>query len=201
MKGPALLVLLFLLSVDASAQSSHAQPDAPDLTVTKKFWRKEIDHPALTVDPFRANDEQAELQRAQKDNAIRNRNRVREGDTPQPTVRNAKPMSTQADGGPTTWFVYRITVKNSGTKTITNMVWEYVFVDSEKGELVGRHSFQHRIKIRAGKSTELIGQSGRPPTSVIDAAKAKKGETQLTEEVVIRRIEYEDGSFWQRPLN
>jgi hypothetical protein len=199
MKGPALLLLVLLLLVDASAQSSHAQPDVPDLTVTKKFWRKEVHHPALAVDPFRANDEQAELQRAQKDNAIRNSARVREGNVPQ-QPRNSKSMSTEADGGPITRFVYRITVKNSGEKTITGLVWEYVFFDSEKAELIGRHSFQHRIKIRAGKSIELIGESHRPPTSIIDA-KAKTGDSQISEEVIIRRIEYQDGSFWQRPLN
>ena len=200
MKGPALLLLVFLLLVDVSAQSSQTQADAPDLTVTKKNWRKEIHHPALTEDPFRSNDEQAQLQRAQKDNAIRNAVRVREGNTPQPTVQNPRPMPTESEG-PTARFVYRVTVKNSGTKTITGLVWDYVFFDSDKAEQVGQHSFQHRVKIRTGKSTELVGFSTRPPTSVIDATKAKNGDAQLSEEVVIRRIVYEDGSIWQRPLN
>lgn len=200
MKGPALLLLVFLLLVDVSAQSSQAQPDAPDLAVTKKNWRREIHHPALTSDPFRSNDEQAELQRAQKDNAIRNSVRVREGNTPLPTVRNSKPMPTESEA-PRAWFVYRVTVKNSGTKTITGLEWDYLFFDSDKAEQVGQHSFRHRVKIRTGKSTELIGQSTRPPSLVINATKAKKGDAQLSEEVVIRRIEYEDGSVWQRPLN
>lgn len=200
MKGPALLLLVFVLLVDVSAQSSQAQPDAPDLTVTKKTWRKETYHPALTEDPFRSNDEQAELIRAQRDNAIRNAARVREGNTPQQTVRSPKPMPTESDG-PRSWFVYRATVKNSGTKTITALEWDYVFLDSDKAEQVGQHSFRHRVKIRTGKSTELIGQSTKPPSYIIDATKAKKGEAQLSEEVIIRRIEYEDGSFWQRPLN
>lgn len=199
MKGRALLLLVFLLLVDISAQSSQAQPEAPHLTVTKKTWRKEVHIPALTSDPFRSNDEQAEMQRAQRDNAIRNSVRVREGNTPQPTVRNAKPMPTEPEG-PTSRFVYRVTVKNSGPKTITGLVWDYVFFDSEKAELVGQHSFQNRVKIRTGKSTELIGETTRPPTLVLDATKAKKGEA-LSEEVIIRRIVYEDGSFWQRPVN
>jgi hypothetical protein len=80
-------------------------------------------------------------------------------------------------------------------------VWDYVFFDSEKAELIGQHSFQHHVKIRAGKSIELTGQSQRPPTSVIDATKAKKGDSHMSEEVIIRRIEYDDGSFWQRPIN
>lgn len=199
MKGPALLLLVFMLLVDVSAQSSQAQLDAPDLAITKKVWRKEIHHPALTSDPFRANDEQAELQRVARDNAIRNSTRVREGNTPQPNAKIAKPIPTESDG-PSVRFVYRVTVKNSGAKTITALVWDYVFYDSDKAELLGQHSFHHRVKIRTGKSTELIGLSSKPPTAVIDASKAKKGEAPLSEAVVIHRIEYEDGSFWQRPL-
>ena len=200
MKGPALLLLVFILLVNVSAQSPQTQSDAPDLTVTKKNWRKEIYHPALTADPFRPNDEQAELQRAQKDNAIRNSVRVREGTTPQPTVRNSKPMPTESEG-PTALFVYRATVKNSGTKTITGLEWDYLFFDEDRSEQVGKHSFRHRVKIRTGKSFELVGQSTKPPSLVINATKAKKSDTQLSEVVVIRRIDYEDGSFWQRPLN
>ena len=200
MKTPALLLLVFIVLVDVSAQSPEAQSDAPDVKITKKIWRKEIYHPALTSDPFRANDEQAELQRAQKDNSIRNSARVREGNTPLPTVQNSKPMPTKEDG-PTTRFVYRVTVKNLSTKTITGLEWDYLFFDSEKAERVGQHSFRHRVKIRTGKSSELIGQSTKPPSSVIDATKAKNRDAHLSEEVVIRRIEYEDGSFWQRPLN
>lgn len=201
MKRPALLLLLllFIPLIDVSAQSSQAS-EAPDLTVSKKNWRKEIHHPALTSDPFRANDEQAELQRVQKDNSIRNSVRVREGNTPLPAVRNTKPMPTESDG-PQVWFVYRVTVKNSGTKTIAALEWDYLFFDSEKAERVGQHSFRHRIKIRTGKTTELIGHSTKPPSSVIDATRAKNGDTHLSEEVIIRRIEYEDGSVWQRPPN
>jgi hypothetical protein len=200
MKGLGLLLLVFLLLVDSSAQTSASQPDAPDLTVTKKNWRKEIYHPALTADPFRANDEQAELQRAQKDNAVRNAVRVREGTTPQPTVATTRPMPTEPEG-PTARFVYRVTVKNTGTKTITGLVWDYLFFDSDKVEQIGQHSFKQQVKIRPGKTTELIKQSATPPTFVIDATKAKKGDRELSEQVVIRRIEYEDGSVWQRPPN
>ena len=200
MKRPALLLMGLVLLIDVSAQSLQAQQDESNLTVTKKNWRKEIYHPALTSDPFRANDEQAELQRVQKDNSIRNSVRVREGNTPLPNAQISKPVPTEADG-PMTLFVYRATVKNMSTKTISVLEWDYLFFDSEKAEQVGRHSFRNRVKIRTGKSTELIGRSTKPPSAVIDATKVKNRDAHLSEEVVIYRIEYEDGSFWQRPLN
>lgn len=194
MKVPVLLLFVLLLSFAVSAQTSASQQESPDLTVTKKSWRKEIHHPALTSDPFRSNDEQAELQRAQKDNAIRNRVRVREGGTPLPTRRPAQPIEIEPDG-PSTWFVYRVKVKNVGKKTVTEVAWDYLFYD-DKGELVGDHSFRQRVKIRPGQSVELTGQSRYPPTPVINATKAR---ADLSEEISVSSLDYEDGSVWRRP--
>lgn len=195
MKLPGLLLFVILLSIPVSAQTSANQSEPPDLTVVKKSWRKEIRHPALTSDPFRSNDEQAELQRAQKDNAIRNNVRVREGGTPLPTRRPAQPIEVETDG-PSTWFVYRVTFKNVGKKTVTEVAWDYLFYDRDKGELVGDHSFRQRVKIRPGQSVELTGQSRYPPTHVINAAKAG---ADLSEEISVSSLDYQDGSAWRRP--
>ena len=195
MKVPGLLLLLFLLWCDVSAQPTASQPT--ELTVVKKNWRKEFHNPALTADPFRSNDEQAELERARKDNAVRNAVRVKEGGVPQQTTRASMPVETESDA-PSTWFVYRVTVKNTGTKTIKAIHWDYLFFDAEKNEQVGQHVFRQLAKIRPGKSLELVGRSTYPPTRVLNAAKdQQKG---LSEEISIRLIEYEDGSSWQRPI-
>ena len=185
MKGAVLLLLVLILSIDVFAQSPPAQSDAPDLTVVKKSWKKENYYrPVLTADPMRANDDQAELNRARRDNSSSNKVRVQEGTRPeQTTVPKTKPKP--ADSHAYDRFTYRVTVKNSGPKTITSVNWNY-----------GKHSFQSRVKIRPGKSTELVGMTTKPPSSVIDAEDA-----QLSEEVIIRRIQYEDGSFWERPDN
>lgn len=185
MKGFALLLLVLTLPVDVFAQSPQGQSDAPDLTVIKKSWQKERYYlPALTRDPFRANDEAAASQRAQKDNAVSNSVRVKEGTRPERAGQTTKPVPPDSQNAYDR-FTYRVTVKNSGAKTITRVEWNY-----------GKHSFQSRVKIRTGKSTELVGMNKKPPSSVLDAE-----DSQLAEEVVIRRIEYEDGSFWQRPDN
>lgn len=197
MKVPALLLLIFLFWCDVSAQPPQTEP--PDLTVVKKNWRKEIHHPAMTADPFRSNDQQAELRQAQRDNGVRNAVRVREGNTPQPT-RTPTPVEPESDGAPSTWFVYRVTVKNTGTKTIKAIHWDYLFFDSEKNEPVGQHTFRQLAKIRPGKSVELTGRSATPPTRVVNAAKTDHPRAGLSEEISIRLIEYEDGSAWQRPV-
>ncbi|HEU4795242.1 MAG TPA: hypothetical protein VFT02_06395 [Pyrinomonadaceae bacterium] len=199
MKVPGLLLLVLLLAVAVSAQTSESQQEpAADLTVIKKSWRREIHNPALTSDPFRSNDEQAELQRAQKDNAVRNSVRVREGNTPQPTMRTTRPIEPEPDG-PSTSFVYRVTVKNVGKKTIKSLAWDYLFYDREKGELVGDHSFRQRIRIRPGQSVELTGRTRFPPTHVINVTKAQQ-QAAFSEEISFSSIDYEDGSSWRRPL-
>jgi hypothetical protein len=198
MKVPGLLLLVLLSLFDVSAQTSASEPEPLDLTVVKMNWRKEIFHPALTSDPFLANDQQAELQRNQKDNAIRNAVRVKEGGTPLPPNRSI-PTPTENPDGPVTRFVYRVTVKNVGQKTITALAWNYLFYDAEKVELIGEHAFRQRVKIRPGKTVELVGLSKYPPTRVINAANAQS-KIKLPEEISIREIAYEDGSAWQRPL-
>ncbi|MDQ3665825.1 MAG: hypothetical protein M3410_04335 [Acidobacteriota bacterium] len=200
MKAPKMILLLFLLAAGVSAQPSTDVSDPPDLAVAEKSWRKEIRHPALGVDPFVANDEQKEFERAQKDNAIRNSVRVREGGTPQPTVRT-KPLENESQG-PSARYVYRAKVRNTGTKTILALVWDYRFFDPLTLEEVGLRPFTHRVKIRPGKGFELIGHSASPPARVIDSRKAAKDlGAQYSEKVVIRRVEYADGSVWLRPTN
>ena len=109
-------------------------------------------------------------------------------------------METELDGGPSTWFVYRVTLKNTGTKTIKAIHWDYLFFDSEKSEPLGQHTFRQLAKIRPGKSVELTGRSASPPTRVVNASKSDQPRAGLSEEISIRVIEYEDGSTWQRPV-
>jgi hypothetical protein len=115
-------------------------------------------------------------------------------------VRGTRPAETETEG-PSARYVYRATVKNTGTKTIVALAWDYRFLDPDTGEEIGRRPFLQRIKIRPGKSGELIGASVHPPTRVINAAKAEKGQAKLSEQVDINRIEYADESVWQRPQN
>jgi hypothetical protein len=174
---------------------------APPVEILQKSWRLEVFNPKLDEDPFAANDQQREFERDQKDNAIRNQAIVREGGTPIQTNRPAKPVSTSAERERAT-YVYRVKLKNGGAQTIESLVWAYVFLDRQTQEELGRHRYTSMVKIRPGKSRELMGRSSSPPTNVISAAQAgKEPGKQYTEEIVIERLDYTDGSFWQRPVN
>lgn len=197
----SLLLFLFLLAGGASAQPGPDTADPPDLSIAEKSWRKVVRHPALDADPFEANDAHKELEQAHKDNSIRNANRVREGGTPQATVPRTKLPGNEPEG-PSARYVYRVKVRNTGTKTVLALVWDYRFFNPDTLEEVGHHSFTERVKIRPGKGFELIGHSASPPARVIDSTKAAEDlGAQYSEKVVIRRVEYADGSVWLRPTN
>jgi hypothetical protein len=201
MKLLNLLLLGLLLAGATSAQSTSAPSDPPGVTVTRFSWHKDIYIPALLDDPMSPNQDQADLKREQKAIKKANTARVAGGQTPLP-MPTREIYSSQRDipQGPSVNYIYEAKIKNTGEKTIKTIVWEYLLSDPETAAQVGRHQFIDTSKIRPGKTSNLVGYSATPPTSILQAQKAGK-EHKYSERVVINRIEYEDGSFWQRPLN
>ena len=103
--------------------------------------------------------------------------------------RSAKPKAT--DG-----FAYKIKVQNRGPKEIEIVFWEYQFNDPADPSLVARRQFLCGINIGAGKSKELEGFSLSGPGVVNVNTLENKAEDK--EKAVINRVEYSDGSIWQR---
>jgi hypothetical protein len=103
-------------------------------------------------------------------------------------------------GRPTVEYIYRAKVNNTGSKAIRKMVWEYVFFDPATQKEVGRRRYENKVNIRPGKSSNVIARSLTPPTGTIDANQVgKQPKDQYSEQIVIQRIEYADGSVWLRP--
>ena len=203
MKLLNLLLLGLLLAGATSAQTALAPSDPPDVNVTRFSWHKDVYVPALYDDPMSPNQEQADLKREQK--AIKKANAVRTagglGPLPMPT-REIAASQQDIPPGPSVNYLYEAKIKNAGEKTITMIVWEYTLFDPETEVQVGRHQFTDTSKIRPGKTANLVGYTAALPTSILQATKAGKASAhKYSERVVINRIEYADGSFWQRPLN
>jgi hypothetical protein len=200
MRVISLLLLLFLTGVYAPAQDLSTATDAPGIVVLEKKWRSEVRNPALEEDPLKVNEEQREQERAARQNQADNVIRARLGlpALPPPLPR---PSTRPAMGKPTVEYVYQAKIKNTGTKAISRLVWEYVFFDPATQREVGRRRYESKVKIRPGKTESLTARSSSPPTGTVDAAQAGKKMKELyTEKVLIERIEYADGSFWSRPL-
>lgn len=228
MKVLHLLLPGLLLASTASAQTSSitSATDAPGVTVAQFRWQREVFVPALYDDPMRINQDQRDLERDQKATSKENSDRAKQGITqlPSPTKKTAanvpvgetpmgiplgdepvgnRNLPARTDpGAASVLYVYEAKIKNTGAKTIRAIVWQYILSDPETAVEVARHQFTGRVTIRAGKTTNLVARTKTPPTRIVQLKKSdKESPVKHSEHVVINRIEYDDGTFWQRTSN
>lgn len=96
-------------------------------------------------------------------------------------------------------FLYRIKVKNDDKKVVEIVFWEYQFHDPANPQLVARRQFLCGVNIPGGKSKDLEGFSLSGPSDVINVKTlGDNAKNPFKEAVLINRIEYSDGSIWQR---
>ena len=75
--------------------------------------------------------------------------------------------------------------RNTGTKTVKSVTWEYVFFkDEQRTRVEKRHTFRGKQEIRPGESVRLKNFSYRP---------------RATEYAAVRvvRVDYADGTSWR----
>jgi hypothetical protein len=90
-------------------------------------------------------------------------------------------------------FRYRVSLKNTGAKIVKSVFWDYQVSNSDDFSDVTHRQFRCSAKIKPNENERFEGFSGLPPSRVVTAS----GET-FKQRVVINRIEYADGTFWQR---
>ena len=97
-------------------------------------------------------------------------------------------------------FVYKATVKNSSSKTIKSIDWDYIFLERGTENELGRQQFTSEEKIGPGKTKELSVTITKPPTKTISLTALNNNERgSLDSRVVLVRIDYADGTSWQLP--
>ncbi len=92
---------------------------------------------------------------------------------------------------------FTASIRNTGSKTITNVRWAYFFVPQDPKDTFA-YVFTTKIVIPPGKEKSLRDQI----TSLVlqtekNKAPAVHNRTQFKERIVILRLDYADGSFWQ----
>jgi hypothetical protein len=96
-------------------------------------------------------------------------------------------------------FAYRVKVRNAGAKPIEVIFWEYEFQETANPSNVVRRQFLCGANIRPDKDKELRAFSLSGPSDVISVGSlAKQSGALFVERVVINRVEYADGTIWQR---
>jgi hypothetical protein len=94
-------------------------------------------------------------------------------------------------------FSYRIKIKNTAAKLVEIIFWEYQFSEAEDPKTLARRQFLCGVNIRPDKDKELEGFSLSGPSDVVSVG-ALADKSRFKENVLINRIEYSDGSIWQR---
>lgn len=96
-------------------------------------------------------------------------------------------------------FAYRAKFQNLSTKELEIIFWEYEFADAAITPVVTRRQFLCAGLTKAGKEKEFKGFTLSGPSDVVAVDNlAKKTDNQLKERVVINRLEFTDGTIWQR---
>jgi hypothetical protein len=199
-----LLLLSLLLSLLVPFQGPVASSDASPLTVVNFKWSRERrkveaapvegDSPARAMIPQNRNF--ARNSRINDPQGVRDPNQDtldgRSAAIDKSVAESRAPKAEPKDG-----YAYRIKVQNPTTKVVEIVFWEYQFHDPANPDLVARRQFLCGVNIPAGKGKDLEGFSLCGPSDVINVNTLNSGAT-FKENVLINRVEYSDGSIWQR---
>ncbi len=198
---PASLATLVLLLLTTSVIAQEKTSDPPDVIVLEKSWHKEPLSDVRNSNPLEPNEAlikqtlaEKALIREREDYKEQNQTTTRRMPTPPP--RPIAPPSSVV-----TTYVYKIKVKNDGSKTVRTIDWEYQFLNPDTLEVMGYRRITSDTKLHPGKTKKLERRFTRQPTILVAADQLdKKYKDQFTERLIIHRIQYSDGSVWQRPL-
>ena len=110
-----------------------------------------------------------------------------------------RPRPIPPDSKSREFYVYEITIKNNGAKRMRAVDWEFQFLHPETQEVLGSRRITSRVKLSPGKTEVVKAQLFQQPTHIVWADQlGKKSRDQFKEQVIIHRIDYADGSTWQR---
>lgn len=114
-------------------------------------------------------------------------------------IEQAVQESRSSQPKPVDGFSYRVKIQNAGSKTIQVIFWEYQFTDAGNADTTTRRQFLCGVEVRPEKQKEIQAFSVAGPSEVVNVNSLTKDlQKGLQEKVVINRVEYADGSIWQR---
>jgi hypothetical protein len=196
--------LIIWLSAVVQAQSVLSSiSEGADVVVVKQSWSKErigwegdpFGSPVESFDDLRRRmADQRRLDRARGSGNVGEANKVER------EMRSEQVIKSRPPAPPRYGFLYKVSLRNTGEKTIKEVDWDYVFIDSTTQIVTRRLEFTSEEKMGPGKSKEIRAMSRRPPAATVSIYQLDKNERQgLDGQVVIVRVEYTDGTVWRRP--
>ena len=192
------LLIALLLATFVTAQESSDKSDPTDLTVLEHSWHKDFVGQRADTNPLQPNEDLIRQTRAEKQ-VIRDRDYRLPNQTTEIPMPVPGPRPIPSDPKAREVYIYKVTVKNNGAKRIKAVDWEYQFLHPETQEVVGSRRITSRVKLSPHKTEVLKAQLFQQPTHIVWADQlGKKYRDQFKEQVIIHRIDYADGSTWQR---
>lgn len=96
-------------------------------------------------------------------------------------------------------YTYQAKVLNNSTKVVKLVFLEFQFAEKTNPANVSRRQFVCRAKIKPDKRQDFEIFSRAAPNSVVSVGSLKKNANIVFQEkLIINRVEYDDGSVWQR---
>lgn len=199
------LLLLPLLLAPASPVQSDAGDGAPVAVVSARWtktWQK-VGHPD-TQEPgparamIPANKINERNRRANDPVGVRDPNEDtidgRSAALDKAVRESRAPKAETVEG-----YAYRVRVQNTAQQAVEVLFWEYQFEETANPSNLTRRQFLCGVQIKGGKGKELQAFGGSGPAGAISAESlAGKAANPFAERAVINRVEYADGTIWQR---
>ncbi len=189
MKFVAVMLFILTFEIVSFAQATNNLQTPLDLEVLSWYY-KDYYNPlnrnygtSITVD-----DTAAKERRVKRTDSS-------QGNVNLPTAPDPFKIGPKAIDGLNYGSIYIITIKNVGGKTIKAVDWDYVFINPEKQNIISQHQFRNTIKLKRGKTKKIKSLTIALPVKVIHIDIIDRN---LIEQVIIKRIEYSDGTVWQR---
>jgi hypothetical protein len=209
MKTIVMLLLVIAMPVASQAQQPTLDLQGPsDVAIVKFTWGKEFlpgwenNQFAHTIETPDARRERLENERRiQQARNVGNKAELGKRENAAKMLEDAKlskgskNMERPRDG-----YRYEVQIRNTGEKTIKLIDWDYIFLDPDMLKEVARHQFTSDDTVKPGKSKKISVFYLHPPVKTVSVEMlSKKNMAKFKEQVVLMRIQYSDGSVWQRP--
>ena len=192
-----IVIFLLLLAPVILFKAGQQQPAGgpPDVEVGEVSSSKF--HTYETIDPARQrlNSNKADTRSRESvyREEIRNRNSIENRSRDMADLERSV-MGESYYQKPIDLFRYRVSLKNTGIRIVKAVVWDYQASDTDQFNDAVHRQFRCTAKMKPNQSQRFEGFSVLPPTRVITAA----GDKSFSERVILNRIEYTDGTSWQR---
>jgi hypothetical protein len=188
------LILFLLIQVLGQTQNQIDPNAAPDIEVGRFSWAHHrgtgpgnSNSSVTTANPV----SRKFLYRREMENRNSIENRSRDMRELEESV-----FRERADTKPVDVYRYKIELRNRGTKVIKWVFFDYQTTAPSDPANPSHREFACAVKMKPNVNQSLVAESLLPPSRVIHAAGK---EAAPTEKLIINRIEYADGAFWQRP--